>query len=481
LVDDNLATLDQGKSLLQAFYKVYTVQTAATLFENLELDLPDLILLDVEMPEMDGFETIEKLKADPRYKDIPVIFLTSKSDEESERKGFSLGAVDYITKPFSGPLLQKRISNQILYMRVQNAVKDYSNDLEVMVGELAKANERTKVLMEKTPFCARLWNSKFELIDCNEAAISLFEFNNKKKCIEKGYELYPEFQPDGSSSYEKMKDYFRKAFEGGACEFEWVYKMPNGTEMPAVVILVRVEYDDGFAVAEYTRDMREHHNMVKDIEYRNNLLQAVNKATAILLNSDINIFENAMYESTKALAEAVDVERVRIWKNHEENGDLFCTQIYEWSDNVPPQQGNENTVNISYKKVIPGWQELLSSGNCVNAIVSDMPEESVKQLKPQGIISLLVVPVFKDDKFWGYVGFDDCKKERYFSGEEESILRSCGMLFAEAMLRNEMIPCGLSCLTDSSGISLTIAFTQLPVDNNSCQPGMIFLYETFIV
>jgi len=100
LVDDNMATLNQGKSLLQAYYKVYTIQSAIILFENLEHYLPDLILLDVEMPEMNGFEVIKKLKADLRYKDIPVIFLTSKSDEESRKEGLKLGAVDFITKPF---------------------------------------------------------------------------------------------------------------------------------------------------------------------------------------------------------------------------------------------------------------------------------------------------------------------------------------------------------------------------------------------
>ncbi|MDR2558744.1 MAG: response regulator [Oscillospiraceae bacterium] len=145
LVDDNMATLNQGKSLLQPYYKVYTVQSAAILFENLEHYIPDVILLDVEMPEMDGFETIAKLKADARYEDIPVMFLTSKSDEESEKKGFSLGAVDYITKPFSGPLLLKRISNQILHKRVQAAAKDYSDTLENMVDEVAKEMRRAEI------------------------------------------------------------------------------------------------------------------------------------------------------------------------------------------------------------------------------------------------------------------------------------------------------------------------------------------------
>ena len=219
LVDDNLATLTQGKSLLKAFYRVYTIQSPATLFENLENDVPDLILLDVEMPEMNGFEVIKKLKADARYKDIPVIFLTSKSDEESEREGFNLGAVDYIAKPFSGPLLQKRISNQILYVRVQNAIKDYASSLEIMVDEISKANERAKILLDKTPLCCRLWDKNLNLIDCNEAAVRLFGFKDKHDYLKRHSELYPEYQPDGQRSEEKITKCVKQAFEEGGCSF----------------------------------------------------------------------------------------------------------------------------------------------------------------------------------------------------------------------------------------------------------------------
>jgi len=265
LVDDNLATLNQGKLLLQDFYKVYTVQTAATLFENLEHDIPDLILLDVEMPEMDGFETITRLKADSRFQQIPVIFLTSKSDEESERKGFSLGAVDYITKPFSGPLLQKRISNQILYMRVKDAVEDYSDELESMAFELAKANERARILMEKTPLCVRLWNRNNDIIDCNEKAVSLFNFKSKEECIQRSGELDPEYQPDGRLSADLIDEYTKKAYDDGTCEFDWEYKMLDGTSMAASVIYVRVEYEKDFALAEYTRDMRQQNAIYEEM------------------------------------------------------------------------------------------------------------------------------------------------------------------------------------------------------------------------
>jgi len=145
LVDDNMANLSMGRNMLKTFFEVYPAPSAAKLFEILENVTPELILLDIEMPEMDGYETIKKLKADPHFADIPVIFLTAKSDEDSELEGFDLGAVDYISKPFSGPLLLKRIENQILIVQqkqeVQDsraALKDYADNLEIMVHDKTK-------------------------------------------------------------------------------------------------------------------------------------------------------------------------------------------------------------------------------------------------------------------------------------------------------------------------------------------------------
>ena len=74
---------------------------------------PDLILLDVMMPDMDGYEVCRRLKADPKTRDIPVIFLTAKTDSIDEEKGFEVGAVDYIHKPFSGPIVLARVKTQL--------------------------------------------------------------------------------------------------------------------------------------------------------------------------------------------------------------------------------------------------------------------------------------------------------------------------------------------------------------------------------
>ena len=145
LVDDNMASLTQCRNMLKMLYEVYPAPSAAKLFEILEKFLPDLVLLDIEMPEMNGYEAIKKMKADARFADIPVIFLTAKSDADSELEGFDLGAADYMPKPFSGPLLLKRIANQLLIVRQkkalladQTAIKHYADNLEVMVGDKTK-------------------------------------------------------------------------------------------------------------------------------------------------------------------------------------------------------------------------------------------------------------------------------------------------------------------------------------------------------
>ncbi|MCL1941212.1 MAG: response regulator, partial [Synergistaceae bacterium] len=136
VVDDNLAILDHARELLKPFYEVYLASTVIKMFEILEHFIPDLIILDIEMPKMCGYEAIKKLKSDVRFANIPVILLSLMRDEIREKKGFDLGAVDYVYKPFSGPLLLKRIETQFLIKDLQSnkaALKDYACSLKKMV------------------------------------------------------------------------------------------------------------------------------------------------------------------------------------------------------------------------------------------------------------------------------------------------------------------------------------------------------------
>ena len=114
LVVENATNLSIGRNLLKPYYEVYPAPSEERLFEIMENMIPDLVLLDIEMPEVNPFETMKRMKEDERFKNIPVIFLTSKTDERAEAEGFGLGAADFLSKPFSGPRMQRRIANQLL-------------------------------------------------------------------------------------------------------------------------------------------------------------------------------------------------------------------------------------------------------------------------------------------------------------------------------------------------------------------------------
>ena len=113
IVDDNDTNLMAAKTALEGVYKTYALPSAERMFKLAEKITPDLILLDIEMPEMDGFQAIQVLKSDSKLKSIPVIFLSAKEDEVSEKKGIELGAMDFIQKPFSAPILIDRIGKYV--------------------------------------------------------------------------------------------------------------------------------------------------------------------------------------------------------------------------------------------------------------------------------------------------------------------------------------------------------------------------------
>ena len=113
VVDDINYTLQAYKHRLKKYYQIFLAQTTQKLFELLDLFIPDLILLDINMPQIDGFEAIKLIKADSAYANIPVIFCTSQKDKQVVYRGISLGAVDFVFKPFTDVKIIESIENQL--------------------------------------------------------------------------------------------------------------------------------------------------------------------------------------------------------------------------------------------------------------------------------------------------------------------------------------------------------------------------------
>ncbi|MCL2845266.1 MAG: response regulator [Chitinivibrionia bacterium] len=113
VLDDMTYTLVSIKSALGEQYDIFPVATVDKLFKVLGNVKPDLILLDINMPEMNGYEICQKLKSEKNYADIPIVFLTSQNDKESVLKGISMGAAAYVAKPISYPVLVSHIERII--------------------------------------------------------------------------------------------------------------------------------------------------------------------------------------------------------------------------------------------------------------------------------------------------------------------------------------------------------------------------------
>jgi putative two-component system response regulator len=131
VVDDTPDNLSLMSGLLEDDYIVRLANSGERALKIARSDTPpDLILLDIMMPEMDGYEVCRLLRTEAKTRDIPVIFLTAKSEVNDETKGFELGAVDYITKPISPPIVMARVKTHLGMKRMHDFLKDHSAFLE---------------------------------------------------------------------------------------------------------------------------------------------------------------------------------------------------------------------------------------------------------------------------------------------------------------------------------------------------------------
>jgi len=133
VVDDQDTNLSMAKEALKEYYQVMTMPSAEKMFALLEKITPDLILLDIDMPEIDGFEALCRLKTNAAHVDIPVIFLTGMTDSSVEVSGFQLGVVDFIAKPFSAPVLLNHVKT---HLGIDEMIRERTKQLQQRTEQL---------------------------------------------------------------------------------------------------------------------------------------------------------------------------------------------------------------------------------------------------------------------------------------------------------------------------------------------------------
>jgi len=187
VVDDERFHLNVIVGLLEDEYTTIVAKNGEKALEIANSDAPpDIILLDVLMPEMDGYEVCRQLKANPRTSDIPVIFLTVKSDVEDETRGFDTGAADYIAKPFSPPIVRARVRNHLALGRALKALSRENDRLEEAV---CQRTEEISLTQDVAIYCL---TSLVETRD-NETGNHIRRTQNYVKALAEHLKYHPRF------------------------------------------------------------------------------------------------------------------------------------------------------------------------------------------------------------------------------------------------------------------------------------------------
>jgi len=184
IVDDTVFYLDNLVSILSDNYQVSVARSGEEALEEIETIRPDLILLDIMMPGMNGYEVCRRLKSDEETRYIPVIFLTAKSDEQSEAMGFTLGAVDYIIKPFSQDLVKARVKNHLELK--------YARDELVKQNEILKKNTQLSIAAQHSSVSVILIDTNGKIKYINQTFTDMTGYSEQEVLDQKTSVLQPE-------------------------------------------------------------------------------------------------------------------------------------------------------------------------------------------------------------------------------------------------------------------------------------------------
>ena len=185
---------------------------------------------------------------------------------------------------------------------------------------------------------------------------------------------------------------------------------------------------------EITRNSNE---SIKTIERQKKMADTLNKSAVIFVSQNEETFEAKMTAGLKLICDVANVDRLSIWRNFTAPDGLHVSQVYRW---VKESGGTTKTLsslkNISYAQLVPRWESLLANGETINGPVKFLPEADIMQ--SFGSVSVLVIPLFIKNVFWGFVLFDDHYNERYFEDDYIEIMRSTAFLCTNIFIRAEM-------------------------------------------
>jgi PAS domain S-box-containing protein len=317
--------------------------------------------------------------------------------------------------------------------------------LEQLVQERTKELAQEKTLLEaivnsiQEGICVIQPDGQVVLTNPAQWQILGLESDSIPKPLCKWLERLQIQEPDGSVPTAEKLPISRTLRGEVVTDYELVVRCPNG-EPKWISVNGATVRDQGGKVQlaiNTTRDITERKRTEEALLRHDRLLGGVAAAmTQLLITAD---YQDAITRSLNILGVEADVDRVYIFENHfhEETAEPLTSQRFEWVRDQVPVQDNSELQNLSYKVFLPRWHKSLAAGQPVKGLVQDFPQVEREILEPQNIRSILVVPVMTEGKFWGFIGFADCQRDRQWTDYEESLLTVMAGSIGGAIVRQQ--------------------------------------------
>jgi len=271
-------------------------------------------------------------------------------------------------------------------------------------------------------------NEKGEYIYLNKAHVGIFGYDTPTDLLGKTWhQLY---YPDEINRIER--EIFPILIENGYWRGETLSKRSDGSTFPEELSLTLIE---GGGLICVCRDITERQKTEASLAKRDRYLTALVEVQRQLLAAPVNC--DVYQQILTILAPIADANRIYVFENHcDKTGQVLSSQRAEWcAPGTKPQLDNPALQNVSYSDIVPRWMEVLAQGGIINGIVADFPESELSILEPQGIFSLLVLPLIVNGEFFGFIGFDNCVEARKWEPLEEGLFSSAAAAIALAKER----------------------------------------------
>ena len=317
------------------------------------------------------------------------------------------------------------------------SINEMLDRLEIYNHRLLETDERFRAIFETAQDCIFIKDRESRYVQVNPGLERTFQIS-ASEILGKGDEIL--FGPETAA---KIREADSQVLSGRPSISEVCRETVEGISTAFHVIKVPLRDDHGevVGICGIARDITDRRRSEMELERRERLLSVAAFATNTLLSEEDP--DRAIMDALQHLGEAVEADRVYIFENHTKEGEVLMSQRYEWTrGQVDPQINNPVLQGLPYLPDSFNFYEAISRGRPYGGLVKDLPESERAYLAPQGIISILIVPIIVDDRLWGFIGFDDCQRERVWTNNEVSVLqvaaRSIGGSIVRSLTRREL-------------------------------------------